>query len=117
MNRATSAILVLLVLLIVIQLALLGVSVYDRLREADCCSHIEASIQTTKCVLAASTARYWRNEANRLWNEELAGNQPDCDEFNSVVDNLSDAADRCREVCALLDCPSKALSPGRCRVE
>jgi hypothetical protein len=109
MNKATPAIMVLLGLLIAV--------LYDRRRVADCCSEIEEMAKTTRCVRAAATAWMWRNEVNRLWLDERSGHQPDCDEFNSAVDNLSEAADRCRQVCNVLDCPSKALSPRRCRVE
>ncbi|MEJ2736606.1 MAG: hypothetical protein P8189_24080 [Anaerolineae bacterium] len=115
MNRATPAIIVLLVLILVVLLALLAVSAYDLSRESDCCSEIEEMAKTTRCVRAAATARMWRNAVDRLWAEEFGGHAPDCDEFQSVVDNLSEAADRCRQVCDILDCPSKSLTPERCR--
>ena len=92
MNRVTSAIVVLLALLTVVLLAILAVSIYD-LQRADCCSEMEGIAESTKCVRAAATAWHWRNEVNRLWHDELDGKQPDCDEFNWAVDNLSDAAE------------------------
>jgi len=109
MNKATLAIPVL--------LALLAVSGCCRQIVADCCSDIKEIAQSTKCVRAAATAWMWRNEVNRLWTEEFSGREPDCDEFKKTVENLSASADRCRAVCDVLDCPSKSLTPNRCRVE
>jgi hypothetical protein len=104
-------------LAIPVLLALLAVSGCYRQIDANSCSEIKEIAKTTKCVVAAGTAWGWRNQVDILWFQERLGLKPDCDEWKTAVDQLSAAADRCREVCDVLDCPSKSLTPERCRME
>ena len=88
-----------------------------------CCTGSDSSCGTDgtaegpRCDRASTTAWNWRNSVNFYWQQEASGNPIACEEFRRAVDNLSESAGSCRELCGFLECPSKSDLSQRCAVD